>query len=63
MTIIAVDTTCGALADAFNLKISNMAVCLRAWLICFVLYLGALFTIDHDTHVLRTQMAERAKSM
>jgi MFS family permease len=53
----------GILADAFNLKISIMVVCLSAWLLCFVLYLGALFTIDHDTHVLRTQMADRAKSM
>jgi MFS family permease len=53
----------GLIADASTMKFSIMAVCLTAWLLCFVLYLGALFTIDHDTHVLRAQMAERAKSV
>jgi MFS family permease len=40
-----------------------MSVCIAAWLLCFVFYLGALFTIDKDTNALRTQMAERAKAM
>jgi hypothetical protein len=38
-------------------------VCVIAWGLCFVFYLGALFTVDKDIHNLRTQMAERAKSM
>jgi MFS family permease len=42
---------------------SIMVICIVAWLLCFVFYLGALFTIENDTQHLRTQMAERAKSM
>src|SRR5215216_450153 len=40
-----------------------LSICVVAWLLCFVFYLGALFTIDKDTNALRTQMAERAKAM
>jgi len=53
----------GILADAFNMKFAIVAICITAWVLCFFFYLGALFTIDHDTHNLRAQMAERAKSM
>jgi len=38
-----------------------LSICIVAWVLCFFLYLGALFTIDHDTKILRGQMAERAK--
>jgi len=38
-------------------------ICVIAWALCFVFYLGALFTIDKDTGRLRAQMAERAKSI
>jgi MFS family permease len=38
-------------------------ICVTAWVLCFFFYLGALFTIDRDTHHLREQMADRAKSM
>jgi hypothetical protein len=40
-----------------------LSICVVAWLLCFVFYLGALLTIDKDTHTLRTQMMERAKAM
>jgi MFS transporter, Spinster family, sphingosine-1-phosphate transporter len=40
-----------------------LSICVVAWLLCFVFYLGALFTIDKDTNALRAQMAERAKAM
>ncbi|HQV93183.1 MAG TPA: MFS transporter [Anaerolineales bacterium] len=54
----------GALIIATGDKtFSIMIVCVTAWLICFLFYLGALFTIDKDTSHLRTQMAERAKTM
>jgi MFS family permease len=43
--------------------LSILVICTVAWLLCFVFYLGALFTVEHDTQHLRTQMAERAKSM
>lgn len=40
-----------------------LSICVIAWLICFVFYLGALFTVEKDTAHLRLQMAERAKEM
>jgi MFS family permease len=54
----------GILAST-QLGLANTIVllCVSAWIICFFLYLGALFTIDHDTQALRNQMAERAKAM
>jgi MFS family permease len=42
---------------------SILTICVTAWLISFVFYLGALFTIEKDTSDLRNQMAERAKAM
>ena len=53
----------GILAEAAGLSTAIIVMCLTAWMICFFLYLGAIFTIDHDTHTLRLQMAERAKAM
>jgi MFS family permease len=53
----------GILAEAIGLANAIIVICVTAWIICFFLYLGALFTIDHDTQHLRTQMAERAKSL
>lgn len=53
----------GIIADATNLKTAIMVICISAWALCFIFYLGALFTIDHDAHTLRSQMAERAKAM
>ncbi len=35
-------------------------VCVAAWLLCFLFYLGAMFTIDKDIHNLRATMAARA---
>ena len=53
----------GLLADAIGLSTAIIIMCITAWIICFFLYMGALFTIDHDTQHLRNQMAERAKSI
>jgi MFS family permease len=53
----------GIVAEAIGLSTAIVVMCVTAWVICFFLYLGALFTIDHDTRALRTQMAERAKAM
>ncbi|MBN8580519.1 MAG: MFS transporter [Anaerolineae bacterium] len=52
----------GVIADAIDLKTAILLICVVAWVLCFFLYLGAIFTIDKDTHDLRQQMAERAKS-
>jgi hypothetical protein len=35
-------------------------ICIVAWLLCFLFYLGAILTIEHDIRVLRSQMADRA---
>lgn len=53
----------GVIADAVDLKTAILLICTVAWGLCFVFYLGALFTIDADIKVLRAQMAERAESM
>jgi len=53
----------GVIADAIDLKTAILLICVVAWGLCFLFYLGAIFTIDKDTGDLRTQMAERAKSM
>ena len=53
----------GLLANQIGLAAAIISMCLTAWIICFVLYLGALFTVDHDIHTLRSQMAERARSI
>ena len=53
----------GLLADAIGLSDAIIVMCLTAWIICFFLYLGALFTVDHDIHTLRSQLAERARGM
>lgn len=53
----------GLIADAYSLQTAILLICTVAWGLCFVFYLGAIFTIDHDTQHLRNQMAERAKTM
>jgi MFS family permease len=51
----------GVIADAIDLKTAILLICTISWALCFFFYLGAIFTIDKDTHDLRQQMAERAK--
>lgn len=38
-------------------------VCITAWVLCFFLYLGALYFVDDDIKSLHAQLAERAKTM
>ena len=53
----------GVIADALSLQTAIILICTVAWGLCFMFYLGALFTVDHDIHTLRARMAERAKAM
>ena len=53
----------GVLADAIDLQTAILLICTVAWGLSFFFYLGALFTIDHDTQALRAEMAARAKVM
>ncbi len=60
---VAAPFLAGVFSVAYGKGNAILWICVVAWVLCFFFYLGALFTIDKDTHVLRTQMAERAKSM
>jgi MFS family permease len=54
-------TIAGAIALAAHSKqYAIMIVCISAWVLCFFLYLGALFFVDGDIKSLRTQLAARA---
>jgi MFS family permease len=54
-------TLAGAIALAAHSKqVAIMTVCISAWVLCFFLYLGALFFVDGDIKSLRAQLAERA---
>jgi MFS transporter, Spinster family, sphingosine-1-phosphate transporter len=50
----------GIIADATSLETSILVTCLTAWLLCFGLYLGALFFIPRDILGLRAQLRQRA---
>jgi MFS family permease len=53
----------GVVADLYDLQTAILLICTVAWGLCFLFYLGALFTIDKDSHDLRNEMAKRAKAM
>jgi hypothetical protein len=55
-------TIAGAIALAANSKqVAITTVCISAWVLCFFLYLGALFFVDGDIKSLRANLAERAR--
>jgi MFS family permease len=53
----------GLLAEAIGLSTTITMLCVTAWIICFCLYLGALFFVDNDIQTLRNEMSARAKAM
>ncbi len=54
-------TIAGAIALAMHSKqFAIMVVCISAWVLCFFLYLGALFFVDGDIKSLRAQLTQRA---
>lgn len=56
-------TIAGAIALAAGSKqVAIMTVCISAWVLCFFLYLGALFFVDGDIKSLRANLAERARN-
>jgi MFS family permease len=56
-------TLAGAIALAAHSKeFAIMTVCISAWVLCFFLYLGALFFVDKDIKSLRAQLAIRASN-
>lgn len=53
-------TLAGAIALATTKQTAILSVCITAWMMCFILYLGALFFIGGDVKSLRTEMQRRA---
>lgn len=51
----------GLIADAINLETAILTICISAWLLCFVIYLGALFFVPADIRALRAQLRARAE--
>lgn len=49
----------GLLADATNLETAILVICISTWLLCFLLYLGALFFVPGDIRALRAQLQQR----
>jgi len=54
-------TLAGAIALATNKQTAILSICVTAWVLCFFLYLGALFFISSEAHALREQMRLRAE--
>jgi MFS-type transporter involved in bile tolerance (Atg22 family) len=52
----------GLLADATNLETSILVICISTWVICFLIYLGALFFVPKDILALRSQLRQRAEA-
>jgi MFS family permease len=50
----------GLIADATSLESSILLICLTAWALCFIFFLGAIFFVPKDIHDLHVQLSERA---
>ena len=50
----------GIVADATDLKTAILWICISTWVLCFVIYLGALLFIPKDIRALRGEMQRRA---
>ena len=44
-----------------SLKYAILTICVSTWVICFFLYLGALFFVDNDIKSLHAELAQRAE--
>jgi len=53
----------GILAETIGLSTAIIVLCLTAWILCFFLYIGALFFIDGDIKTLHLRMVARAESV
>jgi MFS family permease len=50
----------GFLSIRFGKGEAILWVCVVAWMLCFLFYLGALFTVENDIGMLRSRMSARA---
>ena len=53
-------TLAGAIALATSKQTAIITVCVTAWILCFIFYLGALFFIGPEAKALREEMQKRA---
>lgn len=60
---VAAPAIAGIISVTYGITQAILWICISAWVLCFFLYLGALFTVDKDVKQLRNQMSERAKGM
>lgn len=50
----------GIIADSSDLRTAILLICTTTWLLCFIIYLGALIFVDRDILSLRTELRQRA---
>jgi MFS family permease len=50
----------GIIADNSDLRTAILVICLSAWVLCFIIYIGALFFVPKDIRMLRSQLNDRA---
>jgi MFS family permease len=50
----------GLISDAFNLKTAFLVICVVAWVLCAIFFIGVAYVIPKDVSRLRGQMRERA---
>ncbi len=51
----------GIIADALDLQTAILSISITAWLLCFVIYLGALTVVGADIRSLRAELRRRAE--
>lgn len=51
----------GIIADAADLHTAILSICITAWLLCSLFYVGALFFVDDDIRSLKATLRQRAK--
>jgi MFS family permease len=52
----------GLISAAYGRETAILTICITAWLVCFVIYLGALFFVPADIRNLRSMMRQRAEA-
>lgn len=55
-------TLAGLIAVNSSLENSILIICISAWVLCFLFFLGVIYLLPKDIDLLRKQMAERAQS-
>lgn len=52
----------GLIAVNSSLKDAILIICVGAWVLCFIFFLGAIYLLPHDIQTLRQQLKDRAKA-